>query len=122
MQSLPSELQDTISAAKNSKDFNPVLDAIPYAKFLGIECEAMGEDLIFKLPVQDDIQGNPIGRAQVNIGDEAYSTDNDGLVYIANQSLRPVANGLICTKEGYYEAIKSVNVSLIVLSGFLTNF
>ncbi len=54
------KLQKIIADAKASKNYSQLGDIIPYAKFIGIECTAVGEDLLCRLPPQEDIKGNPI--------------------------------------------------------------
>lgn len=41
-------------------DFSRMLDGIPYAKFIGLQCERFGDDLIFRLPRKESNIGNPI--------------------------------------------------------------
>lgn len=41
-------------------DFSRMLDGIPYAGFIGLQCERFGDDLIFRLPRKDSNIGNPI--------------------------------------------------------------
>jgi len=36
-----------------------LIEAIPYAKLIGVECLALGHELIFKLPKNEDNLGNP---------------------------------------------------------------
>ena len=52
-------LSDTMKEARTSKDFNKLIDAVPYAKLLGMKSLFMGEELIFVLPPLDDNIGNP---------------------------------------------------------------
>ena len=40
-------------------DYQRLMDRVPYARFLGIEVNAMGEELTFLLPRNETIVGNP---------------------------------------------------------------
>lgn len=42
-----------------AKDMVALIDKIPYAKLIGIESLAIGDDFIFKLPMNNDNLGNP---------------------------------------------------------------
>lgn len=53
-------LEESIALARETHNYDQLVNAIPYARFIGIECIPMGEDLLFRLPVQEDIKGNPI--------------------------------------------------------------
>jgi len=41
-------------------DFSRMLNSIPYATWIGLQCERFGDDLIFRLPCKDSNLGNPI--------------------------------------------------------------
>ncbi len=41
-------------------DFSRMLESIPYARFIGLECDQFGDDLIFRLPRKEQNLGNPI--------------------------------------------------------------
>ncbi|MBJ7277413.1 PaaI family thioesterase [Marinobacter salarius] len=41
-------------------DFSRMLESIPYARFIGLECDRYGDDLIFRLPRKEENLGNPI--------------------------------------------------------------
>lgn len=41
-------------------DFARLLETIPYAGFIGLECQQFGDDLIFCLPPKPENLGNPI--------------------------------------------------------------
>lgn len=42
------------------QDMAAVVDAIPYARFLGVEVQQQGNEVITVLPFKDDLIGNPI--------------------------------------------------------------
>ncbi|MBD3656875.1 MULTISPECIES: PaaI family thioesterase [Marinobacter] len=41
-------------------DFSRMLESIPYARWIGIECDRFGDDLIFRLPAREQNLGNPV--------------------------------------------------------------
>jgi uncharacterized protein (TIGR00369 family) len=53
-------LKDQVRLAQASGDFKILLDAIPYARLIGIGCSRQGDDLIFRLPVSQGNVGNPL--------------------------------------------------------------
>ena len=48
-----------VKECRESKVFKPILDHIPYAKFIGMGCEQFGEEYIFTLRANADNLGNP---------------------------------------------------------------
>lgn len=53
-------LPAAINKARLSREYNQLIDSIPYARLIGIECFTMGDELFFKLPMNPDNQGNPM--------------------------------------------------------------
>ena len=53
-------LIELISRCRESTDFQPLIDQIPYSAFIGMNCEQMGEELIFKMPKNEENLGNPM--------------------------------------------------------------
>ncbi|HLV76351.1 MAG TPA: PaaI family thioesterase [Marinobacter sp.] len=51
---------DILSHTRETGDFTRMLEAVPYAKWVGLQCERFGDDLIFRLPRKDENLGNPI--------------------------------------------------------------
>lgn len=49
-----------IQQARDTGDVSQLIDSIPYARTIGLECERFGEDIVFVLPARDDNLGNPI--------------------------------------------------------------
>lgn len=45
---------------RETGDFSRLLQSIPYATFIGLECDQFGDDLIFRLPKKEENLGNPI--------------------------------------------------------------
>ena len=41
-------------------DYTALLDGIPYAQLIGIECTRLGDELLFRLPANKDNIGNPL--------------------------------------------------------------
>jgi len=56
---MSSGLADLVRAAREAGDINRFVDAIPYARFLGISAAAEGGILTAKLASSDKIIGNP---------------------------------------------------------------
>lgn len=52
-------LIETFQAAKAARDFDAFVDAIPYARFLGLMVEEVDDGLLVKLPYAQKIVGNP---------------------------------------------------------------
>lgn len=51
---------EILKYTRESGDFSRMLDAVPYAKWIGLQCERFGDDLIFRLPKKEENLGNPI--------------------------------------------------------------
>lgn len=51
---------ETLSYTRETGDFSRLLESVPYARFIGLECERFGDDLIFRLPEKEENLGNPI--------------------------------------------------------------
>ncbi|MFL1453747.1 PaaI family thioesterase [Marinobacter sp. GN3S48] len=45
---------------RESGDFSRLLESVPYAGFIGLECDRFGDDLIFRLPKKEENLGSPI--------------------------------------------------------------
>ncbi|MGO1462703.1 MAG: PaaI family thioesterase [Marinobacter sp.] len=45
---------------RETGDFSRLIQSIPYADFIGVECDQFGDDLIFRLPAKDQNLGNPV--------------------------------------------------------------
>lgn len=54
-----STLQTLVREAHQTGNYQPVIDLIPYARVIGVECERFGEEMIFRLPQNPDNIGNP---------------------------------------------------------------
>lgn len=53
------QLLELVRQAHDSGDYQPLLELIPYARVLGVECACYGEEIIFRLPANADNIGNP---------------------------------------------------------------
>ena len=49
-----------LEQAHERGDYEALLNLIPYAKLIGIECTRRGDELLFRLPANKDNIGNPI--------------------------------------------------------------
>ena len=56
--STTSELQAVLTRARTSGDYNQLMDALPYAKFLGMRAELHDTTVRVCLPFQDMLVGN----------------------------------------------------------------
>lgn len=53
-------LNQLLSQAHENGDYDSLISLMPYAKLLGMQCPRQGEDMIFRLPANQDNIGNPI--------------------------------------------------------------
>lgn len=53
------ELKALVREAHARNDYSPLLRLVPYASLLGIECLRLGDDMVFRLPANEDCVGNP---------------------------------------------------------------
>ncbi len=51
---------EVLRYTQETGDFSQLLGGIPYASFIGLQCERFGDDLIFRLPRKGSNIGNPI--------------------------------------------------------------
>ena len=49
-----------LEQAHERGDYEALLNLVPYAKLIGIECSRLGDELLFRLPANKDNIGNPI--------------------------------------------------------------
>ncbi|PXB91730.1 thioesterase, partial [Pseudomonas aeruginosa] len=50
----PTSLEQLVRDARRNNDYSPLVELIPYAKLLGIECLRLGDDMVFRLPANKD--------------------------------------------------------------------
>lgn len=53
-------IKDQLKQAHEHGDYAPLLDMIPYARLIGVECSRVGDELLFRLPANKDNIGNPL--------------------------------------------------------------
>lgn len=54
-----STVLDMVARARDTGDFGPFVDAIPYARFLGLSASLEGNELLCKMAFADQLIGNP---------------------------------------------------------------
>lgn len=54
-----SPLQQALALARESGEAEALLQAIPYARFIGLRCQRLGQEWLYELPPSLAIQGNP---------------------------------------------------------------
>ncbi|KRW59791.1 PaaI family thioesterase [Pseudomonas sp. TTU2014-080ASC] len=52
-------LNQLVRDAHDSDNYDSLIDLMPYAKLLGMECLRLGDDMVFRLPANRDSIGNP---------------------------------------------------------------
>jgi uncharacterized protein (TIGR00369 family) len=53
------ELDAMVSEAHASNNYDALLHMVPYARLIGIECLRLGDEMVFRLPKNQDNIGNP---------------------------------------------------------------
>ena len=53
------DLDAMVRDAHASNNYDVLLQTVPYARLIGIECLRLGEDMVFRLPKNQDNIGNP---------------------------------------------------------------
>lgn len=53
-------LQQRVEQALATGVYGPLVEAVPYASMLGMEVEQHGEEILFSLPTNRDLIGNPV--------------------------------------------------------------
>ncbi|WP_367374786.1 PaaI family thioesterase [Pseudomonas lini] len=52
--------KEQLQQAHAQGDYASLLDLIPYAALIGVECSRVGDELLFRLPANKDNIGNPL--------------------------------------------------------------
>ncbi len=52
--------KEQLQQAHAQGDYASLLDLIPYARLIGVECSRVGDELLFRLPANKDNIGNPL--------------------------------------------------------------
>ncbi len=55
-----SDFQERLQVAHEKGEYSSLLQLIPYAGLIGVECSRVGDDLLFRLPANKDNIGNPL--------------------------------------------------------------
>ncbi|MCQ4319101.1 PaaI family thioesterase [Stutzerimonas stutzeri] len=53
------DLDALVREAHASNDYDVLLNMVPYARLIGIECLRLGDEMVFRLPKNQDNIGNP---------------------------------------------------------------
>ncbi|MGE8069219.1 PaaI family thioesterase [Pseudomonas sp. NPDC089569] len=53
-------LKEQLEQAHQRGDYSLLLQQIPYATLIGVECSRVGDELLFRLPANKDNIGNPL--------------------------------------------------------------
>ncbi|GGC78687.1 PaaI family thioesterase [Marinobacter halophilus] len=51
---------EILKHTQKTGDFSRMMESIPYATWIGLQCDRFGDDLIFRLPKKEQNLGNPI--------------------------------------------------------------
>jgi acyl-coenzyme A thioesterase PaaI-like protein len=54
------QFKTRLQQAHERGNYDALLNLIPYAKLIGIECTRLGDELLFRMPANKDNIGNPI--------------------------------------------------------------
>ncbi|WP_312936681.1 PaaI family thioesterase [Stutzerimonas nitrititolerans] len=52
-------LNEWVRQAHESNNYDPLLQMVPYARLIGIQCLRLGDEMVFRLPGNQDNIGNP---------------------------------------------------------------
>ena len=52
-------LNEWVRQAHESNNYDPLLQMVPYARLIGIQCQRLGDEMVFRLPSNQDNIGNP---------------------------------------------------------------
>lgn len=52
-------ITEMVAEAHTTGDYMPLIELIPYAQVIGVNCERFGEEMVFRLPRNPDNLGNP---------------------------------------------------------------
>ncbi len=52
--------KEQLQQAHAQGDYAVLMELIPYAKLIGVECSRLGDELLFRLPANKDNIGNPL--------------------------------------------------------------
>ncbi|MCF7203457.1 PaaI family thioesterase [Pseudomonas oligotrophica] len=49
-----------VRQALESNDYAPLIESVPYARMIGMQCLRLGDEMVFRLPQSQDNIGNPM--------------------------------------------------------------
>ena len=52
-------LNEWVRQAHESNNYDPLLQMVPYARLIGIQCLRLGDEMVFRLPSNQENIGNP---------------------------------------------------------------
>ncbi|MFQ6370446.1 PaaI family thioesterase [Shewanella sp. YIC-542] len=55
-----SDVKTLVAKVAETNDFSYLLEHVPYARFIGMQVNRFGDELVFRLPANDDNIGNPV--------------------------------------------------------------
>ena len=53
-------LNALVQSAHANNDYDSLIKLVPYARLIGIECLRLGDEMVFRLPQNEDNIGNPL--------------------------------------------------------------
>ena len=53
-------LGELVQKAHATNDYNSLIQLVPYARLIGIECLRLGDEMVFRLPQNESNIGNPL--------------------------------------------------------------
>ena len=53
-------LSELVQKAHATNDYNSLIQLVPYARLIGIECLRLGDEMVFRLPQNESNIGNPL--------------------------------------------------------------
>ncbi len=54
------DVKSIVAKVTETNDFSHLLEHVPYARFIGMQVDRFGDELVFRLPAKDDNIGNPV--------------------------------------------------------------
>ncbi|GAA4878905.1 PaaI family thioesterase [Ferrimonas pelagia] len=54
------DFKQQLNDAAGNHDYAALLELVPYAQFIGMDCERFGDELVFRLPPKAENMGNPM--------------------------------------------------------------
>lgn len=54
------DIEQLVAQGHETGDYQPLIEAIPYASLIGLQVQRDGNDVLFRLPISPDNIGNPV--------------------------------------------------------------